>query len=87
MFRANVANKHSTVCDIYYRLNVFAIALPPLSERREDIPLLVRHFTQQVAKRMGRRIEAIPAGIMDALVSYLLQPVSVKSFHNLNKPL
>src|SRR5207245_6918326 len=56
--------------DLYYRLNVFPIALPPLRERREDIPRLVRHFTQRFARRMGRRIEAIPAAIMDALVSY-----------------
>jgi formate hydrogenlyase transcriptional activator len=56
--------------DLYYRLNVFPIALPPLRERREDIPRLVRHFTQQFARRMGRRIQAIPAAVMDALASY-----------------
>jgi formate hydrogenlyase transcriptional activator len=56
--------------DLYYRLNVFPVALPPLRERREDIPRLVRHFTQHFARRMGGRIEAIPAAIMDALVSY-----------------
>jgi formate hydrogenlyase transcriptional activator len=56
--------------DLYYRLNVFPIALPPLRERREDIPPLVRHFTQRFARRMGRPIETIPAAIMDALVSY-----------------
>jgi formate hydrogenlyase transcriptional activator len=56
--------------DLYYRLHVFPIALPPLRERREDIPRLVRHFTQRFARRMGRRIEAIPAAIMDALACY-----------------
>ena len=56
--------------DLYYRLNVFPLVLPPLRERRDDIPRLVRHFTQRFARRMGRRIEAIPAAIMDALVSY-----------------
>ena len=56
--------------DLYYRLNVFPVVIPPLRERRDDIPPLVRHFTQRFARRMGRRIEAIPAAIMDALVSY-----------------
>jgi formate hydrogenlyase transcriptional activator len=56
--------------DLYYRLNVFPITLPPLRERREDIPRLVRHFTHRFARRMGRRIGVIPAAIMDVLVSY-----------------
>ena len=56
--------------DLYYRLNVFPIVLPPLRERRDDIPRLVRHFTQQFARRMGRRIETIPSAVMDGLVRY-----------------
>jgi formate hydrogenlyase transcriptional activator len=56
--------------DLYYRLNVFPVVLPPLRERREDIPTLARHFTQRFALRMGRRIETIPAAVMDALVRY-----------------
>ena len=56
--------------DLYYRLNVFPIALPPLRERADDIPRLVRHFTQKFARRMGRRIETIPSTVMDALVHY-----------------
>jgi formate hydrogenlyase transcriptional activator len=56
--------------DLYYRLNVFPVVLPPLRERREDIPMLARHFVQRFARRMGRRIEAIPAAVMDALVGY-----------------
>src|SRR5205814_3601249 len=56
--------------DLYYRLNVFPVVLPPLRERQGDIPMLARHFTQRFARRMGRRIETIPAAVMDALVAY-----------------
>src|SRR5271166_5771884 len=56
--------------DLYYRLNVFPVVLPPLRERLDDIPRLVRHFTQRFARRMGRRIEAIPSAVMEALVRY-----------------
>ena len=56
--------------DLYYRLNVFPVLLPPLRERRDDIPQLVRHFVQKFARQMGRRIETIPAAVMDALVGY-----------------
>src|SRR5947208_3177340 len=56
--------------DLYYRLNVFPVVLPPLRERREDIPMLARFFTQRFARRMGRRIETIPAAVMDGLVRY-----------------
>ena len=56
--------------DLYYRLNVFPISIPPLRERREDIPLLVRHFVQQFANRMHKTIEAISPETMEALVRY-----------------
>ncbi len=56
--------------DLYYRLHVFPITLPPLRERADDIPRLARHFTQGFARRMGRRIETIPPSVMDALVGY-----------------
>jgi formate hydrogenlyase transcriptional activator len=56
--------------DLYYRLNVFPVMLPPLRERREDIPRLVQHFTHKFARRMGRSIESIPAEAMDALTEY-----------------
>jgi formate hydrogenlyase transcriptional activator len=56
--------------DLYYRLNVFPVVLPPLRDRREDIPRLVRHFTDLFARRLGRRIETIPAAVMDALANY-----------------
>jgi formate hydrogenlyase transcriptional activator len=56
--------------DLFYRLNVFPVMLPPLRERRDDVPLLARHFTQRFAQRMGRQIETIPTTVMDALVRY-----------------
>jgi formate hydrogenlyase transcriptional activator len=56
--------------DLYYRLRVFPVTIPPLRERREDIPLLVRFFVNSHSKRMGRRIETIPAETMNALVKW-----------------
>jgi formate hydrogenlyase transcriptional activator len=57
-------------CDLYYRLNVFPISIPPLRERSEDIPLLVRHFVQQFAQRMNKTIDAISSETMEALARY-----------------
>jgi len=56
--------------DLYYRLNVFPIDLPPLRERTEDIPLLVRHFVAQHAEKLGRDIQYISPDVMEALVGH-----------------
>jgi formate hydrogenlyase transcriptional activator len=56
--------------DLYYRLNVFPLPLPPLRGRREDIPALVEHFVEIYAHRMGKQIEHIPPATMSALTSY-----------------
>lgn len=56
--------------DLYYRLKVFPITTPPLRDRPEDIPVLVRHFTKKYAARMDRHIEKVPTETMEALVSW-----------------
>jgi formate hydrogenlyase transcriptional activator len=68
--------------DLYYRLNVFPVVVPPLRERQEDIPLLVSYFTQQYAARMGKQIDTIPSEAMDRLLHYPW-PGNIRELQNL----
>ena len=68
--------------DLYYRLNVFPIVLPPLRARREDIPALVEHFVGFYCRRMGRQIDHIPLETMSALCSYEW-PGNIRELQNL----
>ena len=68
--------------DLFYRLNVFPIRIPPLRERADDIPLLVRFFAQMYSRRMSRNIETIPSETMDALARYPW-PGNVRELENL----
>src|SRR3984893_3582367 len=67
--------------DLYYRLNVFPIRIPPLRERPEDIPLLVRYFTQKYGRRMQKQIESIPAVAMRKLSSWYW-PGNIRELEN-----
>ena len=68
--------------DLYYRLNVFPVVLPPLQERRQDIPQLVSHFVDIFARRMGKRIDHVPEETMEAFTSYSW-PGNVRELQNL----
>jgi formate hydrogenlyase transcriptional activator len=67
--------------DLYYRLNVFPMTVPPLRERAEDIPILVRHFVQKFGMRMKKHIETIPSDAMKALQRYSW-PGNVRELEN-----
>ena len=68
--------------DLYYRLNVFPIVLPPLRERPEDIPRLVSHFVEVFSRRMGKQISSVPRETLDAFTSYSW-PGNVRELQNL----
>ena len=67
--------------DLYFRLNIFPIVVPPLRERREDIPLLVRAFISDGVRRMNRRVESVPERTMEALIEYTW-PGNVRELQN-----
>ena len=68
--------------DLYYRLNVFPINIPPLREHPEDVPLLVRYFVQKFSRRQNKTVEYVPSDVMEALVSYPW-PGNVRELENL----
>jgi len=68
--------------DLFYRLNVFPVQVPPLRDRQDDIPLLVRHFVQQFSRRMGKVVDTIPSDTMNVLVHYHW-PGNIRELQNL----
>jgi formate hydrogenlyase transcriptional activator len=79
---AACVEKRTFRADLFYRLNVFPIDVPPLRERPEDIPLLVRHFVCHFARRMNRVIDTIPSETMETLVRYSW-PGNIRELQNL----
>src|ERR1700745_530002 len=79
---AQMVSRNEFRNDLYYRLNVFPVVVPPLRERREDIRELVLHFAQVFARRMGKHIEQIPETTMDAFIAYPW-PGNIRELQNL----
>jgi transcriptional regulator with GAF, ATPase, and Fis domain len=79
---AEMVSRKEFRSDLYYRLNVFPVVLPPLRERCEDIPQLATHFVEVFARRMSKRIDHIPEGVLNAFVSYSW-PGNVRELQNL----
>ena len=77
-----LVEQHQFRSDLYYRLNVFPISLPPLRDRREDIPILVRYFTQHYAVRMKKNIQTVPATTLEVLSRYAW-PGNIRELENL----
>lgn len=68
--------------DLYYRLNIFPIKIPPLRERKEDIPLLVQHFVHEYTRRLNKQIEIVPRAVLEALTRHPW-PGNVRELQNL----
>jgi len=79
---AQMVRRNEFRSDLYYRLNVFPVVLPPLRKRREDIALLVSHFVETFSRRMNKRISNIPKETLDAFTSYFW-PGNVRELQNL----
>ncbi len=79
---AEMVNRGQFRSDLYYRLNVFPVQLPPLRQRTEDVPALVMHFVDVFGRRMGRRIKHVPAETMSALSCYQW-PGNIRELQNL----
>jgi formate hydrogenlyase transcriptional activator len=77
-----MVNRGEFRIDLYYRLNVFPLSLPPLRERREDIPDLVAHFVDVYSRRMGKQIDEIPSETLSALSSYQW-PGNIRELQNI----
>jgi formate hydrogenlyase transcriptional activator len=78
---AEMVSERRFRADLYYRLNVFPIQLPPLRERIEDIPVLVRHFVREFAVQMNKAVEEVPERVMDALCRYAW-PGNIRELQN-----
>lgn len=73
---------HEFRSDLFYRLNVFPVRLPPLRERREDVPLLVRYFMTRYSRQMARRVDTVPERTMERLIGYAW-PGNIRELQNL----
>jgi transcriptional regulator with GAF, ATPase, and Fis domain len=79
---AEIVARNEFRSDLYYRLNVFPVALPPLRERHEDIPALVMHFVEVFGRRIGKQIDEVPKETMESLRSYSW-PGNIRELQNL----